>query len=274
MSQAHKQSRYQVERRANLPTSRLRCSVNALLLSLLVNGIAWSTALAVEIDWIGGDGAWEDGSNWPGAVFPTADDFVTLPVGVSVTSSGNTNIAEELLSRGNLDIDDGLFTVIGTIDAFEQFVVRPNAAVAAGRIFIQANGVFDINQDATVNVVEGVFSSGLVDIHDAGLVNAESFDNFNAWKVRAGGSAVANSMINHGGALLEVFDATSLLDLNGNLTNAGELEIKANGSADIDSIDNNNRIEIVSGGSLSGNSVENFNTFRVVDNTSSWSASN
>ena len=103
------------------------CVAVACLLS-----IAGTTPQAVEIDWLGGDGAWEDAINWPGGIFPTDEDFIRLPAGVTVTSSGNTNIAEELLSRAKLNILDGLFSVVGTIDSLDDFILFPNSAVDAG----------------------------------------------------------------------------------------------------------------------------------------------
>ena len=211
-----------------------------------------SHASAVEIDWLGGNGAWEDSVNWPGGILPTDEDFVTLPAGDNITSSGNTNIAEELLTRANLTILDGLFTIVGTIDAFADFVITPNSEVAAGRIFIQAAGVLDLQSNAEVNVVEGVFSSGLVDVHDNAILNAESFDNFNQWDVRAGGMAIANSMINHTGAVIDVTETTTLFDINGNLTNNGTLNVLSASTADIDSIDNDGTVSISGAAQLTG----------------------
>ena len=227
---------------------------------------------AVEIDWLGADGAWEDSANWPGGLLPGDEDFVRLPVGVTVSSSGNTNIAEELVARANLNITDGLFRVVGTIDAFEDFKLFPAAEVEAGRIFIQANGLFDVGADARATVVEGVFSSGLVDIHDRGAVVAESFDNFNLWKIRSQGSAIANSIINHDNATLEVFDNGSLFDINGNLTNNGQLLVYDEGTAQIDSVDNNASIDVSSGATLEGVSVENSNTVLISGNNTQWHA--
>lgn len=245
-------------------------SKNLLAAFALTTSIA--PVAAVEIDWLGGDGAWEDATNWPGNMLPTNDDFVTLPEGVTVTSSGNVNIAEEMIARAKLTILDGLFTVVGTIDAFDEFIISPNSEVAAGRIFIQAAGLLDLQSNSTVNVIEGVFSSGMVDVHDNAVLNAESFDNFNLWDVRAGGSAVANSMINHTDAVVNVFQANTIFDINGNLTNNGKLNVTAAALADIDSIDNNDSVEVSGGAQLVGNSVDNNSSFSITGVGSNWQA--
>lgn len=240
----------------------------AILFSLLTS----APLHAVEIDWLGADGAWEDPANWPGGIVPTDEDFVRLPDGVTVSSSGSSNIAEELVARAKLNIVDGLFRVVGTIDAFDDFALFPNTTVEAGRIFIQAAGVFDVGPDARATVVEGVFSSGTVEIRDRGAVIAESFDNFNLWKIRSQGTAIANSMINHDNGVLEVFDSGSLFDINGNLTNNGQVRAYGGASAQVDSIENNASIEISSGAELTGASVENRDSVLITGPSTRWNA--
>ncbi|MGR8948916.1 MAG: hypothetical protein ACU84Q_12770 [Gammaproteobacteria bacterium] len=242
-------------------------------LYLVIASVALSPALlAAEIDWLGGNGAWGDSANWPNGIFPTNEDFVTLPSGVTVTSSGSTNIAEELLTRARLSVLDGLFTVVGTIDAFDDFVISPNAAVSAGRIFTQPDGLLDLQANASVNVIEGVFNYGLVDIHDAAVLNAESFDNFNLWDVRAGGAAIANSMINHTGAVIDVVQSATVFDINGNLTNDGSLNIDTAASGQVDSIENYGVIAVSGGAQLIGNSVDNYDSVAISGAMSEWHA--
>lgn len=242
------------------------------LLVVVALGVCISPVVAVEIDWLGGDGAWGDGANWPGGILPTNEDFVTLPNGVTITSSGESNIAEEMITRAKLRITDGLFTVVGTIDAFDEFIISPSSEVSAGRIFMQAAGLLDLQMDAIVNVTEGVFSSGKVDVRDGAVMNAESFDNFNQWDVRAGGSVIANSMINHTGATVDVFQASSVFDINGNLTNNGNLNIKTGASAQIDSIENNATVEASGASQLVGNSVNNNGLLSIAGTGSNWQA--
>src|SRR5205085_204521 len=60
----------------------------------------------------GGDSDWANGLNWSGDTAPVASSIVSIPTGVTITSSGTVTIAR-LFGRGNLTVSAGSFTITG-----------------------------------------------------------------------------------------------------------------------------------------------------------------
>lgn len=234
------------------------------VLGIALGAIPVGVPVAADNNWIGADGAWENPANWLLGVLPGTEDFVELPGGVTISSTGNNNTAEELLSHAVVNVSSGLLDVIGTYDTFADLNITTGARLELGRLFVQASAIFDVRNAGTeVELEEGVFSSGMVRLTDHANLNAESFDNFNQWLVDANASASANSMINHAGALLRV-ESGGQKTINGNLTNEGEVKVN-NASADIQSIDNFGTLALNNQGTLSADSIDSSGFITVSD---------
>jgi hypothetical protein len=196
-------------------------------------------ALADSLTWSAADGAWENGANWSGATVPGADDFVAIDYTGSVTSSATGNIAEEVSNHSALGIGAGKLTVVGTLASFGAVSVDGGALLDAGRIIIESGGALHAaDLGTTVQVVQGIFNHGDWRMSGGAIASAESFDNFDTLHFESGGKAAANSMINHAGATATVTGAGSMLAIHGNLSNDGNLEVKAAAQLEAHSIDN------------------------------------
>ncbi|MEQ8230567.1 MAG: hypothetical protein RKL32_02550 [Gammaproteobacteria bacterium] len=241
----------------------------------LVFATAWHavSGAAAPVEWIGEDGAWEDAANWSGAAVPTASDFVTINHTGAVSSSAAGNVALELVSHAALTVAAGQLSVTGTIDSFGSLGIAAGATGDFGRIFVQASGALVVDgPGATVSVTEGVFSSGDWQLHDAALLEAESFDNFATVAIDGAAVARANSMINHAGTLATIAAGGSELDIAGNLTNAGEMRASAGGTLRTVSVDNGAVIAIDGGHFVTG-SLDNQGSVDVRGAGATWNAS-
>ncbi len=118
-------------------------------------------ALADNLTWVAGDGAWENAANWSGAALPGVDDFVDISHLGNVTSSASANLAKELLNKSALGIGAGKLAVTGTVDTFGAVTVDGGATLDAGRITIESGGALGVRDTGSaVHVVQGVFNHG------------------------------------------------------------------------------------------------------------------
>ncbi len=191
-----------------------------------------------DVNWIGGDGDWSSSTSWSSGVLPTLDDFVTLPSGVVVTAaSGASQLAKELNNSADVRLS-GALEVVGTIDNFGPFE-HSAGTVAAGRIINREFATYRMHGATTsATIVEGLFNYSRVDIDTAAAIAAESFDNFDSWRIGDGARLSTNSGINHAAATLTVSGNNTALNVNGNLTNDGTLALESGTSASLTSIVN------------------------------------
>ena len=217
-------------------------------LATLTLALAAQTSVAAPVSWVVGNGAWETAANWSTGSLPSAGDFVDIQHPGGVTSSAANNFAKEFVNKSALSVTAGKLAVTGTIDTFGALAVQSGAVLDAGRIYVQNGGGLDVSGvAATVNVTEGVFSSGNWTMAAGATLGAESFDNFNSFDLTSGSRATANSMINHGSAGVSISDANSALTIHGNLTNDGAIFVTDQGLLDTHSMDNNALVRVTHG---------------------------
>lgn len=210
-------------------------------------------ALADNLTWVAGDGAWENAANWSGAALPGVDDFVDISHLGNVTSSASANLAKELLNKSALGIGAGKLAVTGTVDTFGAVTVDGGATLDAGRITIESGGALHVDgTGSTVTVVQGVFNYGDWQMDVGGTLSAESFDNFAGFGIDRGAQATANSMINHGGSSVVVSDTNSALIIHGSLTNDSAITIFSGARVEANSIDNNELMRVVDSSLITG----------------------
>lgn len=236
--------------------------LHAAILAALVAGSAMPAAQAVDVNWIGADGAWEDGAtNWSGGSAPGALDFATILHTGAVSSTAVGNTALELLSFSALSVSAGSLDVTGTLDTHGAVVVSGGAAMDLGRLYVQATGGFTLTgADTALDVVEGIFSSGPFTVTAGATATAESIDNFALMEISGGAVVSANSMINHADALLTASGAGTSFTINGAITNDGELEVGDGAELAAESIDNYGAARAGAGGALTLRSVVNEGT--------------
>lgn len=210
-------------------------------------------ALADNLTWVAGDGAWENAANWSGGALPGIDDFVAISHTGSVTSSATANVAKELTNNSALGVNAGKLAVTGTVDTFGAVTVSGGAALDAGRITVESTGALHV-QDAgsAVTVVQGVFNHGDWQMSGASSLSAESFDNFASLVIDTGAHAIANSMINHGGSGVTLAEPNSALDIHGSLTNDGAITVFSGARVEAHSIDNNDLVRVVNSTLITG----------------------
>lgn len=231
-------------------------------------------ATAEPVSWIAGDGAWETPENWSTGALPTADDFVDILDTGDLSATAGDNTARELLNMGVLAVSAGKLAVVGTIDTSGTVALSGGARIEAGRIKVLESGAFTLDgTPSAAEVVEGVFNAGLLAVRGRARLSAESFDNFTQWQIESGGSAAANSMINHGAATLGIAGADSALTVAGNLTNGGAVVVEQTGSLATWSLDNFASLKVTSGAAYSTESAINDGTIEIVGAGSTWTAS-
>lgn len=222
--------------------------------TLVALGLSQSLApvAAEEVNWVGNDGAWEDGAtNWSTGSAPSALDFARILYVGHVSSTANGNTALEVLNFSTLAVSGGSLDVIGTLDTAGAVGLNGGAAMTLGRLDVQDIGSFaGSGSTTTLAVVQGIFNSGVFTAENGVTVSAESIDNFTTMTAALGASVTANSMINHASALLTVTDAGTDFTINGAITNDGSIGVSANGTLGSDSIDNQGVISIESGGTV------------------------
>lgn len=200
--------------------------------------------LALDSNWVGGNGAWEHGPNWSTGVEPLAADAATITGSVEVSSSDTLNEAVSLRNEASLSIISGVLDILGLTEN-------------AGDLDVLA-GTFEsnfFNNEATGNVmVTGATSllSIVVDLDNGGALTIENMANANiadirntnSMTIRSGGIVAAETMNNDIGSTLVVEDSVSDLAIEDNTTNAGTLMVKTSASFSTDSFVNYAGLEI------------------------------
>ena len=96
---------------------------------LLTVGLCHSlVSTAAVVNWIGLDGAWEDGAtNWSSGSPPGALDFVHIPYNGAVSSSASGNTALEAINFSALSVTAGSLDITGTLDTAGAAILNDRA---------------------------------------------------------------------------------------------------------------------------------------------------
>ncbi len=218
------------------------------------------TAAAEDVNWIGTDGAWEDGAtNWSSGTPPGALDFAHILYTGAVSSTAIGNIALEAVNFSTLSVSAGSLDIIGTLDTAGAVDLTGGATMSLGRLEVRSTGSFAATgETTTLDVVEGIFNYGQYTTEENAIATAESIDNFNELDVLSGSALTANSMINHAVTTFNVRDNDSIVTINGALTNQGGIGIAGNGRLVSNSIDNYDLFDVFDGGKVQVETFVNY----------------
>jgi hypothetical protein len=230
--------------------------------------MAFSTpTLAASIDWISGSGFWENGTNWSSGIAPGPADFATTSAGVDISSEA-ANTALELFNHARLNVAADMLAVGGTIEnnknnTSASVMTSSGGDAIANRLLNFGGGVVvSDGAGSTLTVGNGGFfnyADGRVRASDAGIINADSFDNEGVLDAVTGGDVNLNAIFNRTGALAEAQGAGSTISVTGAVLNEVGAAFNATegGALSADSLDNAGTTLALSGGTVGLNSLNN-----------------
>jgi hypothetical protein len=184
-----------------------------------------ATHAAGLVNWIGGDGDWEDGTQWSGGLVPGGTDDVTIAGLVDVTASAPGNAALTLMNEAGFELAGGDLDVIGL------FSNAGTTSVTGGKF--EANFIAnDISGDIRVSGANSELSV-VVEFNNAGTLTIEqlahgataNLTNLNLFTLQSAATVDAETLVNDGGATSVVQNALTTLTVADNITNAGDFSV-------------------------------------------------
>lgn len=170
----------------------------------------------------GGDGTWENGDNWTSGAPPMASESAFIDSGNVVTSSGASNVANELQvgvgenSYGSNGNPGG--TGVLTLLSGSTITTGGNLVVGQGQTSADTSGTININTGATLNIKGGNSLLGFFDSSDADPTTGTINVNGGAFNWNAGNN---NATLWIGGDSLTPHFGKGVVNLNsGTMTGA------------------------------------------------------
>jgi RHS repeat-associated protein len=93
------------------------------LLLLILFSLAFDSATAATVTWIGGSGDWADATNWSNGTLPGQEDDVVIdpPAGTIVTHATGSHAVKSLLSQKAFSLSGGTLKISGTVQVNDVF---------------------------------------------------------------------------------------------------------------------------------------------------------
>ena len=185
---------------------------------------------APAFDWVGGSGAWEDGVNWAGGNPPIVADPVAIQLPVTVTSSGPLNEARDLVLDAALEVSAGVLDILGDIDSSGAITVDGGELEANFLNNLGDGELVVTGSSSKLDIVVEFTNEGVAAFSSGSLSTLADIDNKASMSATDAAVILSETMINDIGAEATFSGADTVLDVEDNITNAGQYSILAGAS--------------------------------------------